>query len=277
LSPFTTCGTVNGCLFDCEKPEFVENGGNLCYDGTPIGLMAINKFGEVHQNFIGTSFSSPLFANQLAEIMGRYWFKFENAETLKAIAFALSGSQRTPCKGYGEPKRLSSFDYKLQALVCSEGRIPLTDNISEPRFNIGHRGKITIFVPNKVNSIKLFLVHSDNDYRESSPRLSTYLTVDAKKIPHDSNNGKVEPNNSSENSRKSNMKVFEWAFPVHSMGGHWTFTITPELTADIAPQHKRVTTIRYGCAILLSSKTSTRVEPLTNEIYKFNKQIGVIV
>lgn len=240
-------------------------------------MTSFNKFGQIHNDFIGTSFSSPLFANHLAEIIGRYGDKFENAETLKAIALALSYGQRFQCKGYGEPKPLSNFNYALQALVCSEGYIPLTDKISVEHFNIGHRGQIVIFVPNNVNSIKLFVVHSDNDYLENNPRLNTHLKVEAKKIPHDSAYGKVDSCNDSENDRKSNMKVFEWAFPVHSMGGHWTFTITPELTADIAPQHKRVTTIRYGCAILLSSKTPKRAESLTKEMHRYNKQMGVIV
>jgi len=273
LSPFTTCGTTNGCLYDCQKPEFVENGGNQCRDGTPLGLTSFDKNGELFTNFLGTSFSAPLFANHLAEIVASYGYNIKNAETLKAIALALSYGQLAQCKGFGEPKSLDSFDYDCKALVCSEGNIPLTDTISEKHWKISHRGKITVQIPNLVNSIKLFLVHSDNHYREAIPHLNTYLKVRATKIPHDSAYGRVEMKNPDENKRKSNMKIFEWAFPIRSMGGIWTFSITPELTADISAEHKRATTIRYGCAILLNSKTQTRTKSLTEEVYTLNKHL----
>ena len=272
LSPFTTCGITNGGLYDCQKPEFVAHGGNQCLDGTPLGLTSFDKNGEAFTDFLGTSFSAPLFANHLAEIVAIYGYKFKYAETLKAIALALSYGQLSQCKGFGEPKLLGSFNYGLEALVYSEGNIPLTDRINEEKWKISHRGKITITVPNLVNSIKLFLVHSDNHFREAMPHLNTYLTVKATKIPHDSAYGKVELRNPDENGRKSNMKVFEWAFPTHSMGGIWTFYITPELTAGISSEHERATTIRYGCAILLNSKTQTRPKPLTEEVYQLNKQ-----
>jgi hypothetical protein len=272
LSPFTTCGTTNGSLYDCQKPEFVEHGGNQCRDGTPLGLTSFDKNGEAFHDFLGTSFSAPLFANHLAEIVDSYGHEFKNAETLKAIALALSYGRLTQCKGFGEPKSLGSFDYGLEALVCSESNIPLLDTISEEHWQISHRGKITITIPNLVNSIKLFLVHSDNHYREAIPHLNTYLTVKATKIPHDSAYGKVELGNPDENRRKSNMKVFEWAFPTHSMGGIWTFYITPELTADMLAEHKKATTVRYGCAILVSSKTQTRAKSLSEEMHDLNNQ-----
>jgi hypothetical protein len=273
LSPFSTCGTVNGCLYDCEKPEFVEHGGNQCLDGTPLGLTSFDKNGNCFTNFLGTSFSAPLFANHLAEIVGNYGTRIKNAETLKAIALALSHQRFTQCKGYGEPKSLKKFDYHLKALVCSEGDIPLLDTISEKHWQIGHRGKITVVIPNLVNSIKLFLVHSDNHYRDATSHLNTYLTVKATKIPHDTAYGKVDLRNPDENKRKSNMKVFEWAFPTHSMGGIWTFFITPELTADLSAKDKKATTVRYGCAILASSKTETRTKSLTGEMYDLNSHM----
>jgi hypothetical protein len=72
------------------------------------------------------------------------------------------------------------------------------------------------------------------------------------------------------------MKVFKWAFPSHSMGGIWDFLITPEVTTDMLAEHNRATTIRYGCAILVNSKTSARAKSLTEEMHDLNKQIGVI-
>ena len=272
LSPFSTCGTMNPALYDCQKPEFVAHGGNQCLDGTPLGITSFDKNGEVFTNFLGTSFSAPLFANHLVEIIASYGHKFKNAETLKAIALALSCGRLSRCKGFGEPKSLERFDYGLEALVCSEGNIPLIDRVSDEQWRLGHRGKITIIVPNLVNSIRLFLVHSDNHFREAMPHLNTYLTVKATKIPHDSAYGKVDVNNPHENERKSNMKIFEWAFPTHSMGGIWTFYIKPQLTADISDEHERATTIRYGCAILLNSKTQSRYKSLTEEVHELNKQ-----
>jgi hypothetical protein len=272
LSPFSRCGTLNGGLFNCQKPEFVAHGGNQCLDGTPLGITSFDKNGQVFTDFLGTSFAAPLFVNRLADIMACYGHRFRNAETLKAIALALSYGQLSAYKGFGELKSLDRFDYGLEALVCSEGNVPLMDRISDKQWKVGHSGKITITVPNEVNSIKLFLVHSDNHFREALPHLNTYLTVKATKIPHDSANGKVDANNPQENERKSNMKIFEWAFPSHSMGGLWTFSIKPQLTADISDEHERATTIRYGCAILLNSKTTKRKKPLTQELYELNKQ-----
>ena len=116
----------------------------------------------------------------------------------------------------------------------------------------------------------MFLVHSDNHYRDAIPHLNTYLKVKVMKIPSDY--GKPELQNPNETNRKCNMKVFEWAYPSHSMGGIWEFIITPEVTTDMLDEHKRATTIRYGCAILVNSKTNTRPKPLTEEMYDLNKQ-----
>lgn len=275
LSPFTRCGTVNGCLYDCQKPEFVEHGGNCCKDGTALGLTSYNKNGKRFDDFLGTSFSAPLFANHLAEIYAKYGHKLKNAETLKAIALALSSGELKECKGFGEMKSLNNFTYDLQALICSEGTIPLPDTVSEERYRTDHIAKIRVGIPNLVNSIKMFLVHSDNHYREAEPHLNTYLKVKVAKIPSDY--GKVELQNPSEIDRKSNMKVFKWAFPSHSMGGIWDFLITPEVTTDMLAEHKRAATIRYGCAILVNSKTSARAKSLTEEMHDLNKQIGVII
>jgi hypothetical protein len=271
LSPFSRCGTLNGALFNCQKPEFVANGGNQCFDGTALGITSFDKNGEVFTDFLGTSFAAPLFVNRLSEIMAGYGHKFTNAETLKAIALALSYGQLSQCKGFGELKPLDKFNYGLEALVYSEGNIHLMDRLSDRQWKISHSGKIKITVPNEVNSIKLFLVHSDNHFREAMPHLNTYLTVKATKIPHDSAFGKVDANNPQENDRKTNMKIFEWAYPSHSMGGIWTFSIKPQLTADISDEHERATTIRYGCAILLNSKTTKRKKPLTQEVLELNR------
>lgn len=271
-SPFTRCGIINGGLYDCQKPEFVDNGGNQCVDGTPLGITSLDKKGKFFSDFLGTSFSAPLFANRLAEIVSKYGENFKNAETLKAIAFALSSGQLTDWKGFGEVLTPNQFDYDNRALVCSEGTIPLIDTLSEKHWNIRYSGEITVQIPNFVNSIKLFLVHSDDHFLEASPQLNTYLQVRATKIPYDSP-GPLKMINTEENNRKTNMKVFEWAYPTRSMGGLWTFSIRPKLTADLSAKHKKETTIRYGCAILLNSKTPTRSKSLSEEVYNLNKHL----
>jgi hypothetical protein len=274
LSPFTTCGTTNGGLYNCSKPEFVQHGGNCCKNGTILGVESFSKNGAKVNDLMGTSFAAPIFAHCLAEIYAKYNDKFENAETLKAIALALTGGTINGCMGFGETRSLNDFAYDLQALVCSEGRIPLPDTITEEHFRTDHTAKIRVAIPKFVNSIKMFLVHSDNHYREASPHLNTYLKVKAKKTARDY--GYVELNNPDEIERKSNMKVFKWAFESQSMEGTWDFFITPEVTADMLAEHKKATTIRYGCALLVNSKIQPRAKPLTEEMYDLNKQIGVI-
>ena len=274
LSPFTRCDTNNGCLYDCQKPEFVEHGGNYCKDGTVLGVESVDKNGQRFDGFLGTSFSAPIFANYLAQILARYGDKFENAETLKAIAFALSYGEAQKCRGFGEPKRLNDFNYDLQALVCSEGTIPLLDALSDNDYKIWHSAKIKVVVPKLVNSIKMFLVHSDNHFTEAMPHLNTYLTVKVIKTGRDY--GYADLSNKQELNKKSNMKIFKWAYESQSMEGTWDFYLKPEITADMLAEHKRATTIRYGCAILVNSKTLSRDEPLTQQVYDLNEQIGVI-
>jgi hypothetical protein len=274
LSPFTRCGVVNSSLYDCKKPEFVQHGGNYCKDGSALGVKSVNKSGVEHDNFIGTSFAAPIFANRLAEIYANYGDKYQNSETLKAIAFALSYGELQECRGFGETKPLKDFNYDLQTIVCSEGSIPLTDNISDDKFKLEYFSKISVAVPKLVNCIKMFLVHSDNQFREVSPHLNTYLTVNAKKTARDY--GYADLSNKDENYRKSNMKIFKWAYESQSMEGTWDFYIKPEITTDLLAEHKRSTSIRYGCAILINSKTLSRDEPLTEQVYALNKQLGVL-
>lgn len=273
LSPFTTCGTTNGRLRQCPKPEFVQHGGNCCKDGTELGVESFSKNGAKVNDLIGTSFSAPIFAHNLAEIYAKYSDKFENAETLKAIALASSSGSLNGCMGFGETKSFSSCN-ELQALVCSEGKIPLPDTITEEHYRTYYNAKISIAIPKLVNSIKMFLVHSDNHYRVPMPCLNTYLKVRAKKTARDY--GYVELRNHDEVEKKSHMKVFHWAFQTQSMEGTWDFYITPELTADMLAEHKKATTIRYGCAFLVNSKSPARRIPLTEEMYDLNKQIGAI-
>jgi hypothetical protein len=101
------------------------------------------------------------------------------------------------------------------------------------------------------------------------PYLNTYLKVIAKKTGREY--GHVELENLDELEKKSHMKVFRWTFRTQSMEGKWDFYITPEVTADMIPEHRKETTVRYGCAILVSSRFPTRSIPLTEEIYYLNR------
>jgi len=275
LSPFTRCGTNNGSLYQCPKPEFVQHGGNCCKDGTELGVESFSKNGAKVDNLLGTSFSAPIFAHHLAEICARYNDRFENAETLKAIALAFSSGSLNGCMGFGETKSLSNFPPDLRTLVASEGKIPLPDTVTEEHYRTRYKAKISVAIPKFVSCIKMFLVHSDNHFREAMPHLNTYLTVKAKKTGREY--GYVRLGNPDEMYRKSHMKVFKWAFQTQSMEGTWDFYITPEVTADMLAEHKKTTTIRYGCAFIIYSRSPTRRIPLTKEVYDLNKKIGAIV
>lgn len=265
LSPFTRCGIKNNCnLYGCSKPEFVQHGGNLCKDGKHLGVKSFGMDGEQSEDFVGTSFSAPIFAHYLSEIYCKYGGKFSNSETLKAIALALSSGKMNGCMGFGEIRSLSNFKPHLHALICSEGEIPLQDSITKAHYNIEYTSKISIAVPRGVNCIKMFLVHSDNHYREAKLHLNTYLRVKAYKTGRESSS--VDLFNPTELDKKSNMKIFVWHFKQQSMEGNWDFFIEPEVTADMLAQHKKETTIRYGCAILVRSKKPSRLLSITQEI-----------
>lgn len=274
LSPFTRCGTINSNLYECPKPEFVQHGGNCCKDGTKLGVTSVTKHGKIINAFLGTSFSAPIFAHHLSEIYAKYKNSFNNSETLKAIALASSNGFQIKCKGFGEATSFTNCN-KLQALVCSEGAIPLQDTISEKHYRTNYKAKMSIAIPKLVNSISMFLVHSDNNFRATIPCLNTYLKVKAKKTGRDY--GYVHLDNPEEIEKKAHMKIFNWSFKTQSMEGVWDFYIEPEVTADMLPEHKRATTVRYGCAFLIESKTPSRRFALSDEIHNLNKQLGVIV
>jgi len=267
LSPFTTCGTTNTCLYQSPKPEVVQHGGNYCKDGTKLGVESFNKYGVRVNDLLGTSFSAPIFASNLAEVYAKYSKKFQNAETLKAIVLASSNRNTQKCMGFGETKSFCGCD-RLHALVCSEGKIPLPD-LTPEHFRVYSTAKISVAIPKFVRSIEMFIVHSDNNHRVPMPYLNTYLKVKAKKTGHEY--GYVELENPDELEKKSHMKVFKWDFKTQSMEGTWDFYITPEVTADMIPEHKRETTVRYGCAILVSSRFPTRSIPLAEEMYDLNR------
>lgn len=257
LAPFTVCGVTNSSLHDCPKPEVVQNGGNYCKDNTYLGLESYNKSGTKINTFIGTSFSSPLLARNITEIEAKYGQpyggKIQNVETLKAIALTSANPANHVCMGFGETRPFSACDDE-HALVYSEGEIPLDDRVSDKGFHTESRGVIKIKVPTGVCCIEMFIVHSDNNYLTTVPCLNTYLKVYAHKEGNET--AAVTLSNPAELYKKAHMKVFRWAFSRTSMQGKWTFTIIPEPTVDMLPEHQKNTKVRYGCAIVLTSRTS---------------------
>lgn len=267
LSPFTTCGTTNEYLYRCPKPEVVQHGGNYCEDGTSLGVESFNKNGILRE-FLGTSFSAPIFAHNLATIEAKYGKKFHNAETIKAIALASASNSTHRCMGFGETQPWSMCD-DLHALICSEGEILLPDK-SDKANKHRYESKISFHIPKSIRSIKMFIVHSDNQRRVPVPFLCTYLTATASKLGHE--HGRLRPTNRDELTKKSHMKVFEWAFKQHSMESDWDFYIKPELTnREMLQEHVQEITVRYGCAILITSRTPIRAKPLSEEMRHLNK------
>lgn len=274
LSPFSRCGIKYSSLFECPKPEFVQHGGNICYDGTKrgLGVESFKKNGKRNQDFVGTSFSAPLFARIIAKVESKYGSRIQNCETLKAIVFASSRGHIRTCLGYGETNSFNECD-RFHALIFSEGLIPLPDT-SQKGFTINTQSEITVSIPKFIRRIELFIIHSDNHNRNVTPTLNTILKVKARKTGRDK--GFVELANPEELDKKSHMKVFRWAFKSRSMEGDWTFVIRPETTVDLLKEHRIQTVVRYGCAILIMARRTSLYKSITEEIYGLMHQRGYL-
>jgi hypothetical protein len=186
LSPFTRCGTATPNLYKCPKPELVQHGGNQCHNGTAIGVGvdSFDRNGNPCSFLMGTSFASPLLVHELAKIEGKYGKKIRNAETLKAIALAFSKINTfshskthdsvSECLGFGETKFTGSCDW-FHTLLITEGTIPLTDKISliKTKKNRYFKSRIRrIRIPRFIKKIEMFLVHSDNNFKITTPFFS---------------------------------------------------------------------------------------------------------
>jgi hypothetical protein len=269
LAPFTTCGTGNPFLFDCPKPEVVQHGGNICPDRSTsgVGVRTICKDGSQTHDLVGTSFSAPLSARILAEIVAKYGQSIRNAETVKAIALAGSSREVRDCSGFGETT-IFNCD-RFQALICSEGIIPLTDTTGN-EYNSLFQNEIHVRIPKSIEKIEMFIVHSDNYSKKAFPSLNTTLKVYAYKTGHE--RGAVKLDNPQEQMKKSHMKVFRWKFKTRSMEADWTFHVKPEAITDMLPEDRSQTTIRYGCSILITAKSTTLLESLSQEIRQLMAQ-----
>jgi hypothetical protein len=261
LSPITRCGKSLRRLYDSKKPDIVEHGGNMCYDGTSIGIgvSSFCKTGTPSDTFIGTSFSAPLIAGRLAEIVAKYGNQIRNSETLKAILFMSCDHRESTCFGNGIPHQFLTVN-ENNAVFVFEGFIRLSD-LTSPSHRIEYYSRIAVPVPAGVKQIDMCLVHSDN-YSVSEPTLDTYLYARAWKAGRPSS--PVPPDNKDELHKKEYVKFLRWSHKRKSMQGTWDFDIVPETSSFIDNSTKKNVLVRYGCVILLTAETG-RFRSLTED------------
>jgi hypothetical protein len=274
ISPFTRCGKTLTRLHDVNKPDVAEHGGNICYgdlNSDGIGVSSYCKDGRYSESLVGTSFSAPLIAGRLAEIVAKYGGQLRNAETLQAILYMSCMDRNNPCVGNGIPRPFLTVDGN-HAVFVSEGIIPLSD-LTAIRYRTMYSNRIPVQVPSGVGRIDLCLVHSDNYDGMVEPSLDTYLQVKAWKSGRE---GSPVPSvQESIQHSKVNIKFLSWQFEKKSMEALWTFEIIPESTVELAPSVRREVKVRYGCAIMLTSRVS-RLSPLSERIRQAMRRWGLV-
>jgi hypothetical protein len=105
------------------------------------------------------------------------------------------------------------------------------------------------------------------------PSLDTYLQVKAWKSGREGS--PVSSVQESVQHSRVNTKFFSWQFEKKSMEALWTFEIIPESTVELAPSVRRGVEVRYGCAIMLTSRTS-RLRPLSDDVRQAMRRWGSI-
>ena len=174
-SPFTRFRTHCNSMSECVKPELVEHGGNLYqnYTYTGVGVDTYSSLGIATEK-IGTSFSTPIIAGHIAEIVQKYGTKIQNSETLKAILISsCAPTENYPAyAGFGKPEysEILSSNSK-SAKIVFEGELKLSN--PQLRENVP-ANKIMVYIPSGVDRIELVLVHSD-DYDIPSQSRIKYL------------------------------------------------------------------------------------------------------
>jgi hypothetical protein len=269
LSPFTRCGKSLGRLYDVSKPDAVDNGGNLtkAFESSGIGVPTYRKDGSFSDELTGTSFSAPLIAGRLVEIVAKFGGN-HNAEFYKAIMFMSCSGPRSGCFGQGVPRKLQEPDYR-EAIFVAEGSIPLSNTLDTGVEHV-YADRVSIPVPEGVRRIEMCLVHSDDFYDDDEPSLDTFLRVNARKEGRPS--GRVEAESDKEvQNKRSYIKYLVWKYKKRDMGATWNFDIIPETTKDIDPLKRTKTNVRYGCAIRITS-SRPEVYPLAHLVRQMMKQ-----
>lgn len=262
IAPFSRVGSLNDHLYNCPKPEVVQSGGNFCNNGIYVGgLTSLKKDGSIFTNFCGTSYSAPLFMRRISQIETKYGGNITNSETLKAIAYASSTRIFDNNTGLGETDYFCECQ-PHQAVFFAEGtlRVPFTNR---PGYRLFETDQISLKIPKSIRSIEIIIVHTDNFRRNVEPFLNTHFQIFATKTGNES--GYTKAKNHEEQNRKSHVKCFKWQFERKSMEGDWTFHIRPDLTTEILEEHKEEITIRYGCAIVVTGKTTPLLGSLMDQ------------
>lgn len=252
-SPFTRFGTIFRDLLECPKPELVEHGGNLCFsDGrfscNGIGVTTFDNNGILKED-IGTSYSTPIISQYLARIWEHFKDKISNVETIKAII--LSTCILTPNHpryvGFGVPDENKLFYTPWGTLkFVFEGTLKLRDYVEGSE--IIPTDEVKVFVPGEIQTIELFLNHSDNYRMRAFPSLNTYLKVITEKP---GKQGSVKPYFGHPSSR-THVKKLVYNYK-RNIKGNWYFKILP-VSIGIPRSEQDTVVVRYGGVINLISK-----------------------
>jgi hypothetical protein len=129
-SPVTRFQTSSKGIYNCRKPELVEHGGNLNHNlnFTGVGVSTVSSSGNREER-LGTSFSTPIVAGHLAEVVQKYGQFIHNAETLKAllVSSCVPTLNHPAYCGFGKPRpREMLYSSYQTAKIVFENEMPLT-------------------------------------------------------------------------------------------------------------------------------------------------------
>ena len=249
-SPFTRFKTECSSINQCVKPELVEHGGNLNqnYSYTGIGVNTYSAQGSITEK-VGTSFSTPIIAGHIAEIVQKYGKKIQNSETLKAIMISSCKpiENHSAYTGFGKPEYSEILNSNSEsAKIIFEGEIKLLN--PQMRQNLPAH-KLMVYIPSGVDQIELILVHSDNYDIPSRLGLNTFIEVVPEKPARDTK----PPPDFGDLFGQVNVKRLVWNYKAHeTTKGVWFFWLVPH-HIGIPAWYRDKVSLRYGAVIKLTS------------------------
>jgi hypothetical protein len=265
-APFTRCKTNNTAMCNCIKPEVVEHGGNLNHDleCCGLGVKTFSSSGSAVEK-IGTSFSTPIVAGHLAQLVHKYGSLIRNAETLKAIMYSSCEPTHSYPKftGFGRPNcREMLYSTRQSAKIVFEGEMRLVN----PYFQKSDpANKISVYVPVGVEKIELTVVHTDDYSYSPVPGLHTYIEV----VPDKPARESPSPPDRGNLSGKAHVKKLMWS-RTKGVKGTWTFTLIPRQIGIPYALRENIT-IRYGGVVKLSTNRQ-RSTSLASEVRRNLKE-----
>jgi hypothetical protein len=266
-SPITRFRNQCDLISNCVKPEVVEHGGNLNqnYTYTGVGVDTVSSSGEATEK-IGTSFSTPIIAGHISEIVQKYGNKIKNPETLKAIIISsCAPTENHPAyTGFGRPIYSEILNSNAEcAKLIFEGEIKLSN--SQLKENVP-ANRIMVYIPSGVDTIEMVVVHSDNYDIPSRLGLNTYLEVVPEKPARDTK----PPPDSGDLNGQSHVKRLVWNYRAYeTTKGVWFFWLVPHHIGIPAYLRDKVT-LRYGAVIKLTAQQSKG----TNLIAELRKELS---